>query len=310
MAADLPGQRPDRYRRARVRPSARAGQPGQDAARVDTAGTVLLGVTVLALLIPLTEGESLRWPAWTLGLLAAAPLALAAFAAAEARSERPGRTPLVPHVAAAAREHAQGAVLALPFFAGFGAFMFCYALLVQQGLRDSALVAGTGLVPMAAAFLAASLCTSRLLALFGSRDVHRDAARKAAAIGTSPAPAAGHCPQALLDEEGVAEHEGTESGEGGASTAPGACSRAAAATWAFRGVQQARSERASAAAKAARASGAAASRPSVRRASAATPLRSQRQRPGPSGRVDPRRRPGPASMCRRANATARSRSER
>ncbi|HBW17974.1 MAG TPA: hypothetical protein DEH11_02620 [Actinobacteria bacterium] len=73
-------------------PASRAGAP----ARIDAAGTVLLGVTVLALLIPLTEGESLRWPAWTLGLLAAAPLALAAFAAAEARSERAGRTPLVP----------------------------------------------------------------------------------------------------------------------------------------------------------------------------------------------------------------------
>jgi len=146
-------------------PASRAGAP----ARIDAAGTVLLGVTVLALLIPLTEGESLRWPAWTLGLLAAAPLALAAFAAAEARSERAGRTPLVPTSLLRHASMRRGLVLALPFFAGFGAFMFCYALLVQQGLRDSALVAGAGLVPMAAAFLAASLCTSRLLALFGSR---------------------------------------------------------------------------------------------------------------------------------------------
>ena len=61
----------------------------------------------------------------------------------------------------------RGLLLALPFFAGFGAFMFCYAIIVQQGMRASALAAGAGLVPMAAMFLLASLSTSRLLARFG-----------------------------------------------------------------------------------------------------------------------------------------------
>ncbi len=60
-------------------------------------------------------------------------------------------------------------MLALPFFAGFGAFMFCYALLMQRGLHASALTAGLGLVPMAATFLFASLSTSRLLARFGAK---------------------------------------------------------------------------------------------------------------------------------------------
>ncbi len=60
-------------------------------------------------------------------------------------------------------------MLALPFFAGFGAFMFCYALFVQDGLHASALKAGLGLVPMAATFLLASLSTSRLLARYGAK---------------------------------------------------------------------------------------------------------------------------------------------
>jgi MFS family permease len=47
--------------------------------------------------------------------------------------------------------------------------MFCYALLVQQGLHDSALAAGAGLAPMAVTFLAASLSTSRLLRRFGTK---------------------------------------------------------------------------------------------------------------------------------------------
>ncbi len=130
-------------------PDTRHGAP----APIDGPGTMLLGLTVLALLIPLTEGRSLRWPAWTIALLVVAPLAAAAFVRVERRAERAGRTPLVPPSLLQHRSMRRGLVLALPFFAGFGAFMFCYALLVQDGLHASALTAGLGLVPMAATFL-------------------------------------------------------------------------------------------------------------------------------------------------------------
>jgi MFS family permease len=146
-------------------PETRSGR----AARVDHHGTILLGVTVLALLIPLTEGQSLRWPAWAIALLAGSPLALAGFAWTEARIERSGRVPLVPPSLLRHASMRSGLALALPFFGGFGAFMFSYALLVQQGLHDSPLAAGAGLAPMAVAFLAASLSTPRLLRRLGSR---------------------------------------------------------------------------------------------------------------------------------------------
>jgi MFS transporter len=83
--------------------------------------------------------------------------------------ERSGRTPLVPPSLMQHRSMRRGLLLALPFFAGFGGFMFCYALLVQVGLRASALTAGLGLVPMAAAFLLASLSTTRLLGRYGAK---------------------------------------------------------------------------------------------------------------------------------------------
>ncbi|HEV2374029.1 MAG TPA: MFS transporter [Streptosporangiaceae bacterium] len=139
------------------------------AARIDGPGTVLLGAVVLAVLIPLTEGRSLGWPAWTWVLLGLAPLLLAAFWVAERRAERAGRHPLVPPSLLRHASMRRGLTLAIPFFAGFGGFMFCYALLAQQVLGDSALAAGTALVPMAAAFLAASLSTSRLLSRYGAR---------------------------------------------------------------------------------------------------------------------------------------------
>ena len=150
---------------SRYVPDTRHGEP----APIDVPGTLLLGLTVLTLLVPLTEGRSLGWPAWTVALLVLAPLAAAAFGVVERRVEFSGRTPLVPPSLMQHRSMRRGLLLALPFFAGFGAFMFCYALLVQVGLHASALTAGLGLVPMAAAFLLASLSTSRLLARYGPR---------------------------------------------------------------------------------------------------------------------------------------------
>ena len=146
-------------------PDTRHGAP----APIDGTGTVLLGLTVLTLLVPLTEGRSLHWPAWTIAMLVISPLAAIAFGRYERQAERAGRTPLVPPSLLQHRSMRRGLVLALPFFAGFGAFMFCYALLVQEGLHASALTAGLGLVPMAATFLFASLSTSRLLARFGAK---------------------------------------------------------------------------------------------------------------------------------------------
>jgi EmrB/QacA subfamily drug resistance transporter len=146
-------------------PDTRHGQP----APIDGPGTFLLGITVLALLVPLTEGESLRWPAWTIASLIVFPVLATAFWMFEQRTERAGRTPLVPPSLVRHQSMRRGLLLALPFFAGFGGFMFCYALLVQLGLHDSALTAGLGMVPMAVVFLIASLSTSRLLSRYGPK---------------------------------------------------------------------------------------------------------------------------------------------
>ena len=49
----------------RVVPDTRSPDP----APVDRQGTALLAVTLLSLLVPLTEGRSLGWPAWTIAVL-------------------------------------------------------------------------------------------------------------------------------------------------------------------------------------------------------------------------------------------------
>lgn len=150
---------------ARFVPDTRSDDP----APVDRRGTLLLGTAILALLIPLTEGRSLGWPAWTLALLSVAPLAAVAFVRAERALEDRGGVPLVPITLLRIRSLRRGLLLAVPFFAGFSGFMFVVALTLQDHTGLSPLTAGAVLVPMAAGFLAASLSTASLMARFGRR---------------------------------------------------------------------------------------------------------------------------------------------
>src|SRR5947199_954766 len=104
------------------------------AARPDMHGTTLLAATVVSVLVPLTEGRALGWPTWSVVLLVSAPLWAVAFAVVERRLEGRGRTPLVPPSVMRHRSMRRGLLLAGPFFAGFGAVMFVYSLVLHGGV--------------------------------------------------------------------------------------------------------------------------------------------------------------------------------
>ncbi|MFI2199924.1 MFS transporter [Streptomyces sp. NPDC020192] len=149
----------------RVVPETRSQHPEP----VDGPGTVLLAVSLLALLAPLTEGRAAGWPLWTWLSLAAFPFAAGAFWAVERRADRAGRTPLVPPSLLALDSLRRGLVLILPFSIGFSGFMFVIALALQQGARLGPVAAGLTLVPMAVVFLFVSLAGPRLIARHGTR---------------------------------------------------------------------------------------------------------------------------------------------
>jgi MFS family permease len=151
----------------RTVPENRAENP----ASLDVPGTALLAVSLLALLVPLTEGRAVGWPLWTWLSLAAAPPAVAAFLAVQRRAERRGATPLVPPSLLRVANVRSGLALAVPLFTGFGGFMFVLAVGLQQGLLIGPVQAGVALAPMAAAFFAASLAGPRLVNRYGRRVV-------------------------------------------------------------------------------------------------------------------------------------------
>lgn len=148
-------------------PETRSDRP----APVDRPGTLLLAVSLVTLLVPLTEGRAAGWPAWTWVSLAVFPFAALAFFLVERRADRAGRIPLVPPSLFALTGMRRALPLLVPFSIGFGGFMFVIAVALQQGLRYGPVEAGTTLVPMAVAFFLASLAGPRLVGRYGGRVV-------------------------------------------------------------------------------------------------------------------------------------------
>ncbi|MEU9054486.1 MFS transporter [Streptomyces sp. NPDC048384] len=138
---------------------------------LDGPGTVLLAVSLLALLAPLTEGRAAGWPLWTWLSLAAFPFAAGAFYAVERRADRAGRTPLVPPSLFELTSHRRGLIMIVPFSIGFSGFMFVIAVALQQGAGLGPVAAGLALVPMAVVFFFVSLAGPRLVARYGTRVV-------------------------------------------------------------------------------------------------------------------------------------------
>jgi EmrB/QacA subfamily drug resistance transporter len=165
--------------------------------RVDTVGVALLTAGLLALLVPLIEGQRRGWPAWTYGCLVLAVLLLAALAWWLVRVERRGGDPLVSPRLVRERSFAAGTVLALVYFAGFTSVFFVLSILWQVGLGHSALSAGLVLLPFPVGSLLTAAVSDRFSARLGRTVLVIGCALLAAGLtalllvlqATSPAPA-------------------------------------------------------------------------------------------------------------------------
>jgi hypothetical protein len=148
---------------ARIVPNTRSHHP----VGVDLPGTVLFAATLTALLVPLTEGHSLGWPWWTWAMMAVAVVLGAVTFVVERRAEQRGEIPLLPPSLLRLPSMSRGLVMVLIFSVGFGAFMFVFALTVQNGLHADALHGGLAILPMALLFFLGSLFAPQLISRFG-----------------------------------------------------------------------------------------------------------------------------------------------
>ncbi len=115
----------------------------------DGVGLGLLSLALVAILVPLIQGEQEGWPLWTYLSLAAGVVLLVLFALWERRVAARGAEPLVPPRLFAHPSFTGGAILALVFFAAFTSIFFTISILWQAGLGRTALESGLVAVPFA-----------------------------------------------------------------------------------------------------------------------------------------------------------------
>jgi len=137
--------------------SARTAKSG-----IDGVGLLLLSAALVALLVPLIEGEEQGWPLWTFVTLVAGALLIVAFAFWEISYTKRGRSPLVPPRLFSHPAFTGGTILALVYFAAFTSIFFTISILWQSGLGHTALQSGLVSIPFAIGSIIGSSQSNRL----------------------------------------------------------------------------------------------------------------------------------------------------
>lgn len=126
-------------------PESRSDRP----VRLDLVG-VLLGATAVFLVVfPLTDGRQAGWAWWIWVMLAAAPVALAAFLLHQRRRAARDDSALLPLRLFADRGFAAGSVVQVLSSIGNGGYALILLFYVQQALGFTPLTAGLTILPLA-----------------------------------------------------------------------------------------------------------------------------------------------------------------
>jgi len=144
-------------------PKGVAGQP----VGVDLLGLVLLGGSLVAILVPLIQGQDQGWPWWTYVSLVGGIILLVLFSSWEVRVARRGRSPLVPPHLFLHRAFTGGTILALVYFAAFTSIFFTISIFWQAGLGHTALQTGVVTIPFAVGSIVGAALSDRLASRLG-----------------------------------------------------------------------------------------------------------------------------------------------
>ncbi|GAB2475594.1 MFS transporter [Xylanimonas ulmi] len=140
---------------------------GSDARGVDALGLGLLAASLVAILVPLIQGEDAGWPLWTWLSIVGGVALMALFGAWEVAVVRRGQTPLVPPRLFAHGHFTGGVILAMVYFAAFTSIFFTISILWQAGLGHTALESGLVSIPFAIGSILGASQSARLAARLG-----------------------------------------------------------------------------------------------------------------------------------------------
>jgi EmrB/QacA subfamily drug resistance transporter len=134
-------------------------------ARLDLAGTLLITMSLVAVVLPLVEGQQLGWPLWTWLCLAAAVPLLAGFVVRQRRI-RTG-APLIDLAMFRERAFSVGLVIGLVYALAMSSFFLVLALYLQQGHGLTALDSGLIFLPLGIGYFVASSRAGAVAAKLG-----------------------------------------------------------------------------------------------------------------------------------------------
>ena len=136
---------------------------------VDWIGLVLLAGGLVAILVPLIEGQTVGWPLWTYLLIAGGVVLIVLFALWEISYTKRGNSPLVPPHLYSHAAFTGGTILALVYFAAFTSIFFSISILWQSGLGHTALESGFVSIPFAVGSILGASQSSRLAPILGRK---------------------------------------------------------------------------------------------------------------------------------------------
>lgn len=134
---------------------------------LDLVGLVLLAGALVAILVPLIQGQEQGWPLWTYLSIAGGVALLVLFALWERRLAARGVSPLVPPHLFSHAAFTGGTILALVYFAAFTSIFFTISLLWQAGLGHTALESGLVSIPFAIANIVGASQSDRMAQKLG-----------------------------------------------------------------------------------------------------------------------------------------------
>jgi predicted MFS family arabinose efflux permease len=147
----------------RVLPESRASGAG----RIDLIGAALVSLGLVAIVLPLVEGQQQGWPTWVfLSLGASVPL-LGGFALHQRRLAAVNGSPLVNLALLRERAFGAGLVISLAYQMMMASFFLVLALFLQDGLGLSALESGLIFLPLGLGYFAASVQSGKIAARLG-----------------------------------------------------------------------------------------------------------------------------------------------
>ena len=138
------------------------GAEGRGERGFDGFGLVLLALGLVAVLVPLIQGEEAGWPLWTWLAIAAGILLLVVFGWWEVQRARRDRTQLVPPRLFTHPSFTGGVILGFIYFASFTSIFFIIALYWQSGLGFSALESGLAVLPFSIGAVVGAALSERL----------------------------------------------------------------------------------------------------------------------------------------------------